>query len=111
MYSEDELFEFKSFTPVPDMVVYHLGWEYAIIAGIIWRYSQMRDGYCWASQARIAERAGLSRETVNIKIKKLISSGFVEDLTPGIRGKTHHYKLTDLAYEDVREYLVSYQKK
>jgi len=81
--------EFKGFTPVFDCIVDDLGLTEAAVFGVIWRYCQMPDGVCWAAQATIADRLGLSRITVSRAINKLIKNGYLVDVAPpGRKGMT-----------------------
>jgi len=79
------------FTPVIDSAASTVGWTAASVLGVIYRYSHMDDGYCWASQENIGKRINKSRTTVNIAIKDLIEAGYLIDLTPSVKGSTHSY--------------------
>jgi len=65
------------FTPVIDTIVDELGFICANVFGVIWRYCQMSDGKCTASQSRIAEKLGLSVSTVKRCAEKLVEAGYL----------------------------------
>ena len=50
------------------------------VFGVIWRYCQMSDGKCTASQSKIAEKIGLSTRTVQRCAEKLISAGYLSSV-------------------------------
>jgi DNA-binding Lrp family transcriptional regulator len=85
------------FTPVIDAVVLDVGLLTATIFGKVWRYCQMSDGACSASQDRIAQELGLSRATINSHIDKLVGEGYLKDTTPEIIGSPHVYADTGKA--------------
>ncbi len=66
------------FTPCFDNVTKDLGIVTSSVFGAIWRFCQMEDGYCRASQETIGERVGLTRQAVNENVKKLIQGGYLE---------------------------------
>lgn len=73
------------FTPVIDSIRDKLGTIAAVVFGVIWRYCQMENGKCTASQNKIAERSGYSRSTALRSINKLIKNGYIRSETsPGI---------------------------
>ena len=82
---------FEGFTPLVDCVVQDLGLMEAAVFGAIWRYCQMADGVCWASQETIGERLGITRRTTLKMINKLLGAGYLIDRTPDLVGKTHTY--------------------
>ena len=65
------------FTPAIDTIVDELGFICAGVFGVIWRYCQMGDGKCTASQSRIAEKLGLSVSTVKRCAEKLVEAGYL----------------------------------
>ena len=81
--SKTVLAEVSGWTPVIDDVAKDVGVTAAVIFGKVWRYCQMSDGKCWASQERIADELGLSRHCVLDNIKLLIERGYLTDTTPG----------------------------
>lgn len=95
--SKTILAEVDGFTPLMDGVVQDLGLVTAAVFGKAWRYCQMADGVCKASQDRIASELGLSRITVNTHFAKLVKAGYLVDLTPGLLGLPHVYKDTGKA--------------
>ena len=79
----------SGFTPLFDDVVSDVGLSDAAVFGKIWRYCQMKDNVCTASQERMAEELGISRRTIMRSIAKLIEHGYIEDRTPNLIGGTH----------------------
>jgi hypothetical protein len=95
--SKTILAEVDGFTPLMDGVLQEVGLVSAAVFGKAWRYCQMADGVCKASQDRIASELGLSRITVNTHFAKLVKAGYLIDLTPGLLGLPHVYKDTGKA--------------
>lgn len=95
--SKTILAQVDGWTPVIDGVVSDVGATTALVFGKMWRYCQMADGVCKASQERIADELGLSRQTVNTHIEKLVSAGYMKDTTPDLQGAPHVYKDTGKA--------------
>lgn len=85
------------FTPVIDSVVQDVGAVTALVFGKVWRYCQMADGICKASQERIADELGMSRATINTHFAKLCNAGYLRDTTPNLLGKPHEYADTGKA--------------
>lgn len=69
----------------------------ALVYGLVWRHCQMYKGVCTASHSTLAKHAGTTRQTIKRHLKTLIEAGYIEDLTPGTRGKPHVYCDTGLA--------------
>lgn len=84
-------------TPVIDAVVLDVGLVSAAVFGKAWRYCQMSDGVCKASQDRIADELGMSRATINTHLAKLTEAGYLKDLTPDLLGLPHQYADTGKA--------------
>jgi Mn-dependent DtxR family transcriptional regulator len=89
--------ELKGFTPLLDVLVKDFGIVTASVYGIVWRYAQMEDKVCRASLEKIADRVNVSSKTAERHIKKLCTSGYLEDLTPGVKNKPHIYIVTGKA--------------
>ena len=87
----------NTFTPVFDRVLKDTSLLTAAIFGRVWRFCQMEDGVCSASQARIAEGLGIGRTAVNKHIKLLVNLGYLMDLDPGRRNHPHRYEDTGKA--------------
>lgn len=85
------------FTPLIDALVAQCGVIRAAVFGKVWRYCQMENGVCEASQERIAKELGLSRVTVNQHIDKLCQDGYLKDITPDLVGMPHKYADTGKA--------------
>jgi hypothetical protein len=85
------LSQVAGFTPVIDALAREVGLVTAAVYGVVWRYCQMKDGVCSASLETIAEHVGLDRKTAERHVKKLCQKGYLKDLTPGTRNKSHVY--------------------
>ena len=95
--SKTILAQVDGWTPVIDAVVLDIGIVAAIVFGKAWRYCQMSDGVCKASQQRIANELGISRATVNTNFSKLVKNGYLKDTTPNLIGSPHIYADTGKA--------------
>jgi biotin operon repressor len=84
----------KGFTPILDKLVEKYGIVTAAVYGAVWRYAQQEDGECWASANTIANRLNLSRRTIARHLKDLVKDGYLIDLTPNLKGESHHYTYT-----------------
>jgi DNA-binding Lrp family transcriptional regulator len=72
----------------------------AAVYGKIWLYERMRHKECWASQERIAKELGLSRNTANRHISKLLKDNYIYCSGGKVGKKTLVYNTTELlAYE------------
>ncbi len=85
------------FTPVIDGLIPQVGAFTALVFGKMWRYCQMSDGVCKASQDRLADELGVSRQSINKHIDKLVEAGYLEDITPDLLGLPHQYRDTGRA--------------
>lgn len=85
-----------TYTPLFDGVVRAYGVVPAAIFGRVWRYAQMHEGVCRASQERIAQDLDLSRRTVIRWLAIFVETGRLVDLTPELVGLPHHYRVPDL---------------
>lgn len=85
------------FTPALDVLIERFDPITALVWGRIWRYSQMKEGVCRASQETIATELNISIRTVGRKIKQLVGAGYLTDCTPGLRHSPHTYVTTNLA--------------
>lgn len=95
--SKTILGQLSGFTPVIDGMVLEVGAQSALVFGKMWRYCQMSDGVCKASQDRIAHELRMSRATINAHISKLVKAGYLEDMTPNLLGLPHQYRDTGKA--------------
>lgn len=95
--SKTILAQVDGWTPVIDAMVKDVGLMTAIIFGKAWRYCQMSDGVCKASQDRMADELGISRATINAHLSKLTEAGYLNDLTPNLLGLPHQYADTGKA--------------
>lgn len=84
----------KNFTPVLDALIENprYGLVGATVFGVVWRYSQMTDGVCRASQETLAQKTGQTRKTVNKYIGWLVDDGYLTDLTPDLKNRPHVYR-------------------
>jgi DnaD/phage-associated family protein len=85
------------FTPLIDALVQQFGIVTAAVFGKVWRYCQMSDGVCKASQERLARELGMNRVTINQHIDILVKAGYLKDKTPNLSGKPHEYADTGKA--------------
>jgi len=83
----------KTFTPLFDCVVERYGVVIASVFGKVARFGQMQARRCTAAQSRIAEELGLSRQTVNAHISRLVDDKFLIDLTPDRINGPHEYRI------------------
>lgn len=84
------LAEVDGWTPVIDNVVLEVGAVTALVFGKVWRYCQMADNCCSAAQSRIADELGMSRQTINQHIGKLVEAGFLrEEYQEGLPNKLY----------------------
>ena len=65
------------FTPAIDTIVDELGFMCAGVFGVIWRYCQMSDGKCTASQSRLAAKLGVNVRTIQRCAEKLVTAGYL----------------------------------
>jgi DNA-binding Lrp family transcriptional regulator len=80
-------------TPAPDILTRNYGFETAYTWGRIRRLCQLGGGTFTASHEAIGDRIGMSRRALIEILKRLISDGYVEDLTPGVRNRAHTYSV------------------
>jgi len=85
--SKTVLAKVDGFTPCMDVIVNKYGIVTAAIFGVVWRFCQMKDGVCWASQEKIGSMVGMSRQTANEHLKKLVDGGFLR-VIPASNGDT-----------------------
>ena len=71
-----------------------LGHQRGDLVSLVWWYAQGEAGYCNASRQRLANDLGLSKKTVTRDLHWLIAEGWLEDLTPQLRRRTHHLRPT-----------------
>jgi hypothetical protein len=82
----------RTFTPCFDWVVRLTGDAHAaLVYGVIWRYCQLRDDHCYASQQRLAHHLGWARSTVNRHLSRLESVGLIRPVGRSVQGKPRHY--------------------
>jgi len=81
-----------TFIPLFDTVIQRHGYLAAMVFGLVWRYSQMRDGICRAAVNTLAARLVLSRSTVIRQLDLLVQAGLLKDHTPHLRNHPHTYR-------------------
>ena len=86
----------EGWTPVFDQVVAEVGLTTAAVYGIVWRYCQMADGVCRASQETLGARLGMRRETVLRHLRRLVRAGYLRNVAP-TEGRAQTYALTGKA--------------
>jgi DNA-binding Lrp family transcriptional regulator len=89
-----------NFTPSLVNMTKKYGLITAGVFGRVWRYCQMDEGICTASQTKIGEDLRLKRETVWHHIRILVRDGYLKDLTPDYVNRPHHYGDTGKAGEE-----------
>lgn len=75
--SKTVLAQTSGFTPVIDDMVENLGYMTALVFGIVWRYCQMDNGKCYASQKTLALKIGIGRRTMQRHLDVLVSEGYL----------------------------------
>lgn len=84
VYGDGTMTENFNFNPCPDEITEKFGLITSAVFGAIWRFSKMKDGVCWASQQKIAERCGITDRTVRTHIKILLENNYImEQKIPG----------------------------
>lgn len=70
------------YTPLFDEVVTLLDGDVlgALVFGVIWRHSQMRNGYCHACVSTLAGLTGLNERTVQRRLRKLLGAGLIVEV-------------------------------
>lgn len=67
------------------------------VFGTVWRYAQGDLKKCTASPESMADRIGVTHNTVRASLKKLCGLGLIQDLTPDVKYKPHEFIPTDKA--------------
>jgi DNA-binding MarR family transcriptional regulator len=83
---------------VDDLAIWDLGLHHGMVFSLVVRHQRMRHRVCKASQQRIAELSGLSRQTVNTILQDLVEHGYLWERTPDVRHRPKEYVLTDLGW-------------
>jgi hypothetical protein len=74
------LSDVNGWTPVIDKMIPDVGLTTAAVFGRIWRYCQMKDGVCTASQSTIGDEIGLERDAINNHVEKLVKFGYLQKI-------------------------------
>ena len=88
------LTEVDGWTPIIEVVAQDVGLIPAAVYGVVWRYCQGEKRVCYATLETMAGKLGINAATVQRHIKTLCDAGYLEDLTPGLRNKSHTYRDT-----------------
>lgn len=75
--SKTVLTKVDGFTPIIDGIVSKYGYVAAMVFGVVWRYCQLKDNKCTASQETMASKIGIKRQTFNRNIKTLVENGYL----------------------------------
>lgn len=67
----------NGWSPLIDSVTKKFGVITSAVFGEVWRFCQMTNGCCSASQETIADILGISRKTVNLHLKRLVDAGYL----------------------------------
>jgi Helix-turn-helix domain len=86
----------EGFTPLFDVITTKHGRTVSLVFGVVHRYCQMADRECWATQAKIAKRAGISTRTVQAVLETLVKNGYLRVVGRKKTGRwfTNRYVLT-----------------
>lgn len=103
------------FVSAPVCIIRAIDLEAALVYGLIWSKENidMGYGYCFASLPTMAKELNISECTVRRRIAKLLSFGFIEDITPNKSfhaGETRHYKTVMGFLEDFDAEYKEYEK-
>jgi hypothetical protein len=80
------------FYPVIKALIQEFDRETALVYGVVWGYSNMKDEDCWASESTIAREAGMGVSTVSTRLDKLVEFGYLTKQSE--LGHTTHYEPT-----------------
>lgn len=67
----------QGFTPLIDSLVDQFGITTAAVFGKVWRYTQMKDGKCTASQDRLAKELNIGERSLRDHLGKLVAAGYL----------------------------------
>ena len=81
MAKKTDLRKVNGYTPVIDHLITEFGYLTALVFGVIWRYCQMENGECTASQSTMAGLLGIKRQTFMRHADLLAESGYLEKQT------------------------------
>ena len=86
--------EIGGFIMAPDVIAQAYSIVTACVYGKIWRYEQLEDGVCRASQLRLSDELNITPKTLRTHIAQLVDGGWIRDITPGLRNRPHIYRTT-----------------
>lgn len=75
--SKTVLANVDGFVPVIDGMIEDVGLVCAAVFGKVWRYCQMPDGVCSASQERMSDELGIDRRTIIQHLDTLVEKGYL----------------------------------
>ena len=85
----------SGYTLLFDIVVNDTNYMTAIVYGLVYRHSQMRNHACYASIGTMARLVGVSRRTIERHLTILVEKGFINKLAPDLAGHPYRYIPTD----------------
>lgn len=65
------------YTLLLDPLLKDVGLVEAAVFGVVYRHCRMKNGFCYASQERLAQMAGVSRRTVIRHLDNLLESDYL----------------------------------
>jgi DNA-binding MarR family transcriptional regulator len=75
----------------------NIGGVEAQVYGVVWNYSRMKAGMCYAGQNQIAEKVGASKSTVRRCLKTLVEKGYLESMELPTKFGTNVFRVTGKA--------------
>lgn len=67
------------FVLCPDEIAMKHGLYAAAVYGLVYRFENMEDGVCWASQKTLAEMLDISDRVVRKHLKVLLENGYISE--------------------------------
>jgi hypothetical protein len=99
-----ELKDVGPWSPLIWSIIKNCGPTEAVVWGIVWSYSKMKNSNCSASIGNIGKASGVSEDTARRCLKKLIEAGYLKQIgnsnggiTPNSKGLTNTYVVTEKA--------------
>ena len=83
--------------PVIASMAKNIGSLEAQVYGVVWNYSRMKAGMCYAGQNQIAEKVGASKSTVRRCLKTLVEKGYLESVDLPTKFGTNVFRVTGKA--------------
>lgn len=102
---------YKGYAPCADFLTEEYGLIVSAIFGMVWRYSQMDNGYCQAKKETIAKTLGVKYKTVQRGLQKLSAEDIIKDHTPHLRNRPHTYTINKpVVDKKYAEYMLKHEK-